>query len=344
MWTGSQRLLLVLFVSISTLASQDWDVSLARKAYGGLDVEASNRPRNKPPESCSERAALAHVTYGAKLFKIAGSPEQQQQQQQQSHGLLLNIHDKFAEMPPALSDDDSSDPEPQVSSARPSRRSRSATNDAATDDEPVVQNHDESGDEEDDLGSEGDDDLEEDVYIVEAIKNHMVDEDGSLKFQVKWEGWESKKDLTWEPEANLEESAQDILNDYYERLGGRQSIFEQTEKAARGKKRGRGGSNAGAGPSKRARKNGTHPAETTPPASSSTKSWAPPAGSWEEEIEAIDACEDEGGKKLVVYLDWKNGHKTRHDTSVVYKKCPQKMLEYYERHIKIVKGGDAKSS
>lgn len=51
-----------------------------------------------------------------------------------------------------------------MSSARPSRRSRSATNDAATDDEPVVQNHDESGDEEDDLGSEGDDDLEEDVY------------------------------------------------------------------------------------------------------------------------------------------------------------------------------------
>lgn len=41
MWTGSQRLLLVLFVSMSTLASPGWDASLARKAYGGLDVEAS---------------------------------------------------------------------------------------------------------------------------------------------------------------------------------------------------------------------------------------------------------------------------------------------------------------
>lgn len=212
-------------------------------------------------------------------------------------------------------------------------------------------------------------------YIVEAIKNHMVDEDVSMLAsqavsdccqKEMWSGADStcsgfieipsqmgglgiqeRPDMgaggqsgvsksasvaasasssTSDTEkSHRRESAQDILNDYYERLGGRQSIFEQTEKAARGKKRGRGGSNAGAGPSKRARKNGTHPAETTPPASSSTKSWAPPAGSWEEEIEAIDACEDEGGKKLVVYLDWKNGHKTRHDTSVVYKKCPQKV-------------------
>lgn len=55
-------------------------------------------------------------------------------------------------------------------------------------------------------------------FIVEAIKKHMVDEDvrvpgplgelanppqGSLKFLVKWEGWEKKSDLTWEPEDNL---------------------------------------------------------------------------------------------------------------------------------------------
>lgn len=26
---------------------------------------------------------------------------------------------------------------------------------------------------------------------------------GTFKFQVKWEGWDDKKDLTWEPETNL---------------------------------------------------------------------------------------------------------------------------------------------
>lgn len=35
------------------------------------------------------------LKYGAKLFKIAGSPKQQQQQrqQQQSYSLLLNLYD-----------------------------------------------------------------------------------------------------------------------------------------------------------------------------------------------------------------------------------------------------------
>lgn len=109
---------------------------------------------------------------------------------------------------------------------------------------------------------------------------------------------------------------------------------------------------------KRSRKsNGAHPGASTPPASSS-KAWSPPAGSWEDDIESIDACQDEGLGQLMVYLVWKNGKKTRHQTSVIYKKCPQKvsldgaepsnvfghadrsvgqMLQFYERHIKIVK-------
>jgi Chromo shadow domain len=61
---------------------------------------------------------------------------------------------------------------------------------------------------------------------------------------------------------------------------------------------------------------------TSPPA---TKKWTPPSGSWENLIDQIDACEEEGSGKLVVYLGWKNGQKTKHDTSVIYKKCPQKV-------------------
>ncbi|KAK3363895.1 hypothetical protein B0T25DRAFT_55183 [Lasiosphaeria hispida] len=39
----------------------------------------------------------------------------------------------------------------------------------------------------------------------------------------------------------------------------------------------------------------------------------------------------------MVYLTWKNSHKTRHETSVIYPRCPQKMLPFYERHVRIFK-------
>lgn len=120
------------------------------------------------------------------------------------------------------------------------------------------------------------------------------------------------------------ESAHVVLDEYFDRIGGRDAIFTQTEKASKGKKRGRGASNAGSTSTKRSKNNGSHPAESAPPATIQ-KAWAPPAGSWEDDIDTIDACEDEGSGKLVVYLIWKNGKKTKHETPVIYKKCPQKV-------------------
>lgn len=246
---------------------------------------------------------------------------------------------KSSKMPPALSDDDSSD---QAEFTAPTRSTRKAAEAAPidpvsdTNDDDIKASNADSGDEDDDLGSDVEG-LDEDVFIVELIKNHTIDEDGSLKFQVKWEGYESKKDLTWEPEENLKETAQEILEVYFEKIGGRDKIFEETEKASKSKKRRR--TTNGGTPStttKRSRRNGVHPAETTPPATVKSQ-WSPPAGSWEDEIESIDACEDEGSGKLMVYLIWKNGRKTKHATPVIYKKCPQKMLHFYERHVKIIR-------
>ncbi|KJZ78453.1 hypothetical protein HIM_01844 [Hirsutella minnesotensis 3608] len=246
----------------------------------------------------------------------------------------------------ALSDDEPSDVEPSAVGSY--RKSKSAS--AEEVEEPVVKPERarngskgkapvkaEDEDEDEEGEDEEDGDMDEDEFIVEAIKKHMVDEDGSLKFLVKWEGWEKKSDMTWEPEENLVESASEVLQEYYVRIGGRDKIFEESEKAARGKKRGRAssGTPVTTAATKRSRKNGVHPADTSPPATA--KKWSPPAGSWEDEIESIDACEDEGSGKLVVYLIWKNGRKTKHDTTVIYKKCPQKMLQFYERHVKIIR-------
>jgi chromo shadow domain-containing protein len=71
------------------------------------------------------------------------------------------------------------------------------------------------------------------------------------------------------------------------------------------------------------RRNGA--ANGSPPASGTANAWKPPSGSWEDEIETIDACEDEESGKLIVYLNWKAGHKTKHTTDVIYKRCPQKV-------------------
>lgn len=118
------------------------------------------------------------------------------------------------------------------------------------------------------------------------------------------------------------ETADEILEEYYKTIGGREAAFAESEKAARGKKRGRQSTGAQGAGTKRSRKSAAHPKDTSPPA---TKKWTPPSGSWEDEIDKIDACEEEGSGKLVVYLNWKNGHKTKHETAIIYKKCPQKV-------------------
>lgn len=126
------------------------------------------------------------------------------------------------------------------------------------------------------------------------------------------------------------ETASEVLDEYLEKVGGRQAVIDETARAAQTKKRGRQSSGANAGEAKRRRKSENHPRSTTPPATA--KKWGPPSGSWEDEIEDIDACEEESSGKLMVYLNWKNGQKTKHETAVVYKKCPQKVSRRCRHH------------
>ncbi|KKO96453.1 hypothetical protein THAR02_11446 [Trichoderma harzianum] len=239
----------------------------------------------------------------------------------------------YESAPPVKSSGNSASSEADEATGRPKRNGR-VTKKVDADEDIELEDADVDVNEDEDEDEEGDD-LEEDVFIVEAIKKHMIDEDGTLKFHVKWEGYEKKSDMTWEPEENLLESAGEVLSAYLESIGGREKIFEETQEAARGKKRNRTNSTTPAATTKRSKRNGTHPGDSAPPATA--EKWSPPAGSWEDEIDTIDACEDEGSGRLVVYLVWKNGRKTKHDTKVIYKKCPQKMLLFYERHVRIIR-------
>lgn len=127
----------------------------------------------------------------------------------------------------------------------------------------------------------------------------------------------------WLTDLLSRESAQSVLDEYFSGIGGRGNIYEQTKTAVQKKKRGRPSTTNGSGPAKRVRTSSGHPKDTTPPA---TNKWNPPVGSWEEEVKSVcDVNFDEKTRKLIVYLEWHRGTKTKHASEVVYKKCPQKV-------------------
>ncbi len=126
------------------------------------------------------------------------------------------------------------------------------------------------------------------------------------------------------------ETASAILNEYLASVGGKELILrawgEKKAQAAakKGKKRGRPstGIPKEANGTKKSRKTSAHISESPP---ASAKPFQPPAGNWEEEVIAIDACEG-NDKGVIVYLTWKSGHRSQHPLSQVYKRCPQKVI------------------
>lgn len=242
-------------------------------------------------------------------------------------------------MPPAISDlEELSDSELKSSAKKPARSKKAA---AYKEPEPIYEEVEDEDAGEDDEADDDEVNGEEDIYVVEKILSHMIGQDGKPLYQVKWEGYDDKADLTWEPEDNLTENATEILSEYHRSIGGREQLFQDSAKALKGKKRGRPSSAVStpqpSNNNKRSKRNGSHAGDSEPPASVTTARWKPPAGSWEDHIAQLDACEDEESGKLMVYLTWKNGQKTQHETSVIYARCPQKMLQFYERHVRIIK-------
>lgn len=246
-------------------------------------------------------------------------------------------------MPPAISEDEQSDID-DIAAPAPvsmsSKRGKATANSVGVEEEEeadtldAVQGDLDNGHDDEGADEDNDEDMEEDEYIVEKIISHIVDPDNTVRYEVKWEGYEKAGDRTWETTDNLRENASEVLEEYLRGVGGEEKIIQEAKTAIKTKKRGRPSSTAPTNGSKK-RRNDSHPASATPPISA--RAWKPPVGSWEEEIESIDACHDEHTGKLTVYLTWKNGHKTQHDTKVIYQRCPQKMLQFYERHVKIVK-------
>jgi hypothetical protein len=72
------------------------------------------------------------------------------------------------------------------------------------------------------------------------------------------------------------------------------------------------------------------------PTSSDGKVFSLPKGSsWEDEINEVESIskDTDGSGGLVGTVKWRNGSVTQHKVKVLYARCPQRMLKFYESHL-----------
>ncbi|KAF9116018.1 hypothetical protein BGX27_005251 [Mortierella sp. AM989] len=69
--------------------------------------------------------------------------------------------------------------------------------------------------------------------------------------------------------------------------------------------------------------------------------WTPPSSwaSWDSHIDRVDAVEQRhsdgsnGELQLIVHILWKDGKRSEVPSKLAHKKCPQKLLDFYEGHL-----------
>ncbi|KAJ5928908.1 Chromo domain/shadow [Penicillium verhagenii] len=195
--------------------------------------------------------------------------------------------------------------------------------------------------------SEGDDDDEEGVYVVESISTHAFLDDGTLSLHVKWKGYEKKEDMTWEPEGNLVDGARDVLMAYYKKIGGKPAKPSASTAAKPGRKRKSLGEAkatpvADTKPENKRQRKSTAPTDAPEtPASIEEKQdseeptdWLPKGKNWENEVAVVETItRDEKSNGLFVLLNWKNGKTARVSIETCYERLPRKMLRFYEDHL-----------
>ncbi|KAL8722285.1 MAG: hypothetical protein Q9225_001189 [Loekoesia sp. 1 TL-2023] len=195
---------------------------------------------------------------------------------------------------------------------------------------------------------EDDDDEDGELFIVEKILNHHNRfEDDIMRYEIKWKGYEDKKDRTWETEDNLA-GAREILEAYWAKIGGKPVPAPKPAP----KKRGRQSTGSQVEPAKKQKKGRKStsaipdPDATPEPPVGFTDvnpdTWKPPPpndNAWDPLIMNVDTIEKDNNGDLWAYLVWNeknddgrfNRSKARLETCK--KACPQKMLTFYEKHV-----------
>lgn len=128
------------------------------------------------------------------------------------------------------------------------------------------------------------------------------------------------------------------MEEYHAKIGG-PPVLEVKSKKKGGKR-----SNSAAFPdSPAAETNGEKRGRKSAGDGTGEESFKLPGGSWENDVirvssivEETDTSVEPKGKQeaaLIALLEWKSGRKTQHPMDTLRRKCPQKLLDYYEQHL-----------
>lgn len=122
------------------------------------------------------------------------------------------------------------------------------------------------------------------------------------------------------------DGAQEVLQEYFKKIGGRPEKPTKKRKSLAEKV-----SSTPDKPAKKGRKVnsvnvGTPDREASP---EDLPDWVPTTDDWDNELQYISTISrDPDGDGLVVYLEWKNGRKSRASLQTCYERCPQKVRKY----------------
>ncbi|CAG8653076.1 9398_t:CDS:2 [Funneliformis caledonium] len=170
---------------------------------------------------------------------------------------------------------------------------------------------------------------EDDIYEIEKIVDHRTYR-GSIQYMIKWKGY-SDKHNSWvskEHESEYWNNKEIEAKEKIKSLADRHNI--NTKKLKRQK------SNR----IKKSQDKHTRQKKSFVELKSSKSNdnlLNNNAGSWEPFVTDVATIQqDPYTGTLIVFLNWKNGHRTSHTNKVTNVKCPQKMLEFYQRHVQFV--------
>ncbi|KAK9760188.1 Chromobox protein 3, variant 2 [Basidiobolus ranarum] len=172
-----------------------------------------------------------------------------------------------------------------------------------------------SVEEENEEFEEEEDTIEEskEVYVVEKVVNHRK-RGGKTQYFLKWKGY-PEEDNTWEDEDNL--FCHELIEAYLKN--------KESAKNTPGTKNSRGKS------AKRAKTDSSDEEEASPIKKNIKEE---DLENWEDQVQEVETVERDESNTLKVYLIWNNGKRTVHDAEDANQRCPQKVIKFYEAHLR----------
>ncbi|KAG0275675.1 hypothetical protein BGZ95_008507 [Linnemannia exigua] len=256
----------------------------------------------------------------------------------------------------------------------PEEKTDEKTEDKALDEsEKTIEDKDigsKNGAEDKEVEEEEEDEAEEAEFDVEQVVGHKYVK-GKLHYHIKWKGYDSDEN-TWEDTDGV--FCTDLIEAYWTRhkqAGGLRTDLRgipMKDPARSVKSKGTQGvlkalkkdrdidtvmevapakRQKTSGPAKyslresfkvvrKAEENGVGANKSSSNSNgANSNKWVPPKNwtSWEDKVETIQTVE-RSDQRLLIRLAWKNGKETQHPIETAHEKCPQKLIQYYESHIK----------